>query len=325
MLNGDDAPQEVDPGDWQELRRQFDRHLESFGHMVFDLDFAKPLPRDRPEPMLEVVKMYLSGEGANPHERQKASEALRIQTAEDAMGRLKGFRRWVFRMALNWGQSLAEVREDALADIGLGYPAMRQMLHVLGERLVQTGALQDASDIYWMEGDEVESAVTALDQKKAVEELSERILQRKAFLQKAKRATPPPMLPPRKKYMGINTQVWLAESEGNQAKDTLKGVPASPGKVTAPACVLHGPDDFERMRPGDVLVAGTTTPAWTPLFSMAAAVVTDIGGPLSHGSIVAREYGIPAVMGTGIATRRIQDGQIITVDGQAGLVTISGG
>jgi phosphoenolpyruvate synthase/pyruvate phosphate dikinase len=76
------------------------------------------------------------------------------------------------------------------------------------------------------------------------------------------------------------------------------------------------------MRPGDVLVAGTTTPAWTPLFAMASAVVTDIGGPLSHGSIVAREYGIPAVLGTGIATRRIQSGQMITVDGSAGAVTL---
>jgi rifampicin phosphotransferase len=86
--------------------------------------------------------------------------------------------------------------------------------------------------------------------------------------------------------------------------------------------VLRGPEDFTRMRPGDVLVAGTTTPAWTPLFAMASAVVTDIGGPLSHGSIVAREYGIPALMGTGVATHRIKDGQTITVDGSAGTVTL---
>ena len=71
---------------------------------------------------------------------------------------------------------------------------------------------------------------------------------------------------------------------------------------------------------GDVLVAKLTTPAWTPLFARAAAIVTDVGGPLSHGSIVAREYGIPAVLGTGDATRRIRNGQIITVDGDAGTV-----
>jgi pyruvate,water dikinase len=103
----------------------------------------------------------------------------------------------------------------------------------------------------------------------------------------------------------------------------LKGLGTSAGKVTAPACVMYGPEDFSRMKPGDILVATTTTPAWTPLFAMASAVVTDIGGPLSHSSIVAREYGIPAVMATGVATRRILNGQIITVDGSAGLVTLS--
>src|SRR5205823_12593693 len=89
--------------------------------------------------------------------------------------------------------------------------------------------------------------------------------------------------------------------------------------------VLSGPSDFGQMRPGDVLVAGITTPAWTSLFTMAAAVVTDVGGPLSHSSIVAREYGIPAVLGTGVATRRIPDGARVRVDGDAGTVTLLDG
>ena len=76
------------------------------------------------------------------------------------------------------------------------------------------------------------------------------------------------------------------------------------------------------MMPGDVLVARITTPAWTSLFAMASAVVTDVGGPLSHSSIVAREYGIPAVLGTGVATQRIASGQRVRVDGDAGTVTI---
>ena len=77
------------------------------------------------------------------------------------------------------------------------------------------------------------------------------------------------------------------------------------------------------MKAGDVLVAPLTTPAWTPLFARAAAVVTDVGGPLSHGSIVAREYGIPAVLGTGAATKSIHSGQMITVDGSTGAVYLS--
>jgi phosphoenolpyruvate synthase/pyruvate phosphate dikinase len=130
------------------------------------------------------------------------------------------------------------------------------------------------------------------------------------------------MIPMKKKYMGIKTDVWLAASESNRTGSTLKGVAASIGRVTGAARVLHEPEDFDQMRPGEVLVAGATTPAWTPLFAMASAIVTDIGGPLSHGSIVAREYGIPAVMGTGVATKRIRSGQIITVDGGAGMVEL---
>ena len=120
---------------------------------------------------------------------------------------------------------------------------------------------------------------------------------------------------------------WSALIPWHRASDdqsTLHGIGTSAGQVTAPACVLFGPEDFHRMRPGDVLVAVTTTPAWTPLFAMASAVVTDIGGPLSHSSIVAREYGIPAVMATGSGTRRIHTGQMITVDGSKGHCDIEG-
>jgi pyruvate,water dikinase len=102
----------------------------------------------------------------------------------------------------------------------------------------------------------------------------------------------------------------------------LKGFAVSPGKVTGTASVIMSPADFADMRPDTILVCPTTTPAWTPLFSQASALVTDIGGILAHGSIVAREYGIPAVMGTGNITRRIVTGQRIAVDGEAGTVTI---
>ena len=111
---------------------------------------------------------------------------------------------------------------------------------------------------------------------------------------------------------------WLPARTEDQTGDTIEGVGASSGWITAPARVLRGPEDFGAMRPGEVLVAGITTPAWTTLFTVASAVVTDVGGPLSHGSIVAREFGIPAVLGTGVATRRITTGQTVRVDGDAG-------
>lgn len=316
------APEGISPKTWEEFCQRFDLHLRTFGHMIFELDFAKPLFCDHPETLVEAIKMYLHGEGINPYERQVANADRRTRTAAEVQTRLKGFKLWAFTKTLHWAQSLSEIREDALAEIGLAYPPIRDMLGRLGVMLAAAGTLSDGEDIYWLEKEELNAAVAALEAGSQPENSLERVSQRKAFCQKVRSITPPPMLPPRKSYMGFNTNIWLAESESNQKATILKGVAASPGRVTAPACILHSPEDFNRMRPGAVLVASTTTPAWTPLFAMASAVVTDIGGPLSHGSIVAREYSIPAVMGTGVATRRIVDGQTITVDGSAGTVTL---
>jgi phosphoenolpyruvate synthase/pyruvate phosphate dikinase len=101
----------------------------------------------------------------------------------------------------------------------------------------------------------------------------------------------------------------------------LEGFAVSPGQVTAPASIVRSPEEFGQMAPDSILVCPTTTPAWTPLFARAKGLVTDIGGALAHGSIVAREYGIPAVMGTGEATQRIETGELIRVDGNRGTVT----
>ncbi|MBN1429179.1 MAG: phosphoenolpyruvate synthase [Anaerolineae bacterium] len=321
-LVNEQAPAHVDPEDWRELQSRFEQHLATFGHIVFQLDFAAPLPLDHPAPMLENIKMYLRGEGANPRERQRASEEKRIQTTETMLGRLRGLKLWAFRLALNWGQPLSAIREDALAEIGLAYPMLREMLRELGRQFVEADAIEQAEDIFWLEKEEIDAGVAALEGGKVLANLSDSVARRKAFQQKMKQITPPPMIPYKKRIMGIKTDSFIAHSQDAETGDTLKGVATSAGKVTAPACVLHGPEDFDQMKPGDVLVAGATTPAWTTLFAMASAVVTDIGGPLSHGSIVAREYGIPAVMGTGVATRRIQSGQMITVDGDAGTVEL---
>ena len=102
----------------------------------------------------------------------------------------------------------------------------------------------------------------------------------------------------------------------------LRGKPASGGLVTGTARVLHHPSEGARMRPGDILVCVTTTPVWAPLFSIAGGVVTETGGALSSLSTVARERGIPTVVSAQGATARIRDGQIVTVDGDSGVVSI---
>lgn len=103
----------------------------------------------------------------------------------------------------------------------------------------------------------------------------------------------------------------------------IAGTPGSPGHASGPARVVHGPDDFARVQPGDVLVCRFTEPAWTALFGVVAAVVTETGGVLSHAAIVAREHGIPAVLAVRGATTSYRDGETVTVDGGAGRVSVT--
>jgi phosphohistidine swiveling domain-containing protein len=197
---------------------------------------------------------------------------------------------------------------------------------MLGRRLVAAGAIEKADDVFWLEGDELRDAAEALDAGRTdLEDLSGGVRERKAEWLARRRATPPPVLPEGRRFLGLDVRRWLPARPEVPAGDTIEVVGASSGRIMARARVLRGPENFGEMRPGEVLVAGITTPAWTPLFALASAVVTDVGGPLSHGSIVAREYGIPAVLGTGVATRRIESGQRIRVDGDAGTVTLLDG
>ncbi|MGF1527701.1 MAG: PEP-utilizing enzyme, partial [Candidatus Competibacterales bacterium] len=103
---------------------------------------------------------------------------------------------------------------------------------------------------------------------------------------------------------------------------SLNGYPASPGKARGRAVVLHSLAEAERVQPGDILVADTTSPPWTALFASLAGLVTDTGGVLSHAAIVAREYRIPAVVGVGKATATIKEGQIIEIDGDTGVIRL---
>jgi len=300
--------------DTGEFSVRFKDYLSKYGYAIYDLDFAKPTPAEAPEALVETLKVYLAGKN-DPYERQRVAITLREQAEATLSKRLDPLRRKYFLQLLKWAQATAPLREDSIADVGLGHPQMRRMLGELGRRFVEGDAIPCADDIYWLELKELEELVTRLEKDERLERFATQIKQRKVKWEAMRHITPPNTLP----KVG-----WLSKFYANneQTGDKIKGFAASAGKVTARACVMLGPEDFGKMQAGDVIVAGITTPAWTPLFARASAIVTDIGGPLSHSSIVAREYGIPAVLATGISTRRIKDGQIITVDGSAGIVEL---
>jgi len=240
---------------------------------------------------------------------------------------LDPLRRRLFRLLLGWAQRFGPDREQALFYMGAGWPSLRRLVLELGRRLVDGGSLGTAEDVFFFETPEIEAAIAARASGKARPELARLAHERRELREARKRLHPPPVVPPDHKlrFGPFGMSAWETQRHNEPAGAVLRGFAVSPGRVSAPASVIRSPDDFLRMEPGTILVCSTTTPAWTPLFSQSRGLVTDVGGILAHGSIVAREYGIPAVLGTGIATTRIRSGQTILVDGDAGTVTLLDG
>lgn len=312
----------ADTGVWSEFKRRFDKHLNQFGHTIYDLDFAKSVPADNPAPLLEALKYFLTGQARNPYERQANARTKREQATQSLLARGKGIRLRLVAALLRAAQRYAPLREDGLADVGLGWPLLRRVLREAGRRLAAAGAIAERDHVFWLQWNEAQAAARALDEGAAPEGYSREVAGRRAKWERERAVTPPVILPLNSRLLGIDITRWMPAQTNQAVGATIKGVGASPGRVAGVARLIPGPGEFSEMRPGDILVAKITTPAWTPLFALAAGVVTDVGGPLSHSSIVAREYHIPAVLGTGVATARIRTGQHITVDGDIGLVTM---
>jgi pyruvate,water dikinase len=183
--------------------------------------------------------------------------------------------------------------------------------------------MAEPDEVFWLKWEEIEATARQLDAGQPTEDYRRAIAERRETWQQEHEVMPPVALPVKgARFVGLDLNRWMPAHTSQAAGNVMKGIGASPGKVTGPASVIHGPEEFDQMKPGDILVAKITTPAWTPLFALASGIVTDVGGPLSHSSIVAREYGVPAVLGTGVATDRIHTGQRITVDGDSGVVTL---
>jgi pyruvate,water dikinase len=156
---------------------------------------------------------------------------------------------------------------------------------------------------------------------------------RKGILEKLKEWNPPPALgpippaindPALQMLWGITSETlesWSAAAEAGHEKEIV-GFAASPGVVEGIARVLRNVNDIGQIREGEILVCPVTAPSWGPVFGKIKAAVSDIGGTMSHAAIVAREYGLPAVVGTGQATQRIKTGQRLRVDGNRGIVHI---
>jgi pyruvate,water dikinase len=288
-------------------------------HAVTSLDWYHPTAGERPLPAPAVDPQVFS----QLEQQRRTAEAACLEALARAPVLMA---RWKTRLAL--AQDYAVVREEQLATLTLAWPLLRASVLELGAELVRRGIVGEQTDIFFLLRAELDAALARPPGESSA--LRPRLADRRAAWERHRTLLPPLIvgkLPGFLKTM-IESTVSAMRS-GREPPDgfpaPLEGMPASPGRATGRARILRDPAEGERLVAGEVLVARATTPAWTPLFARAAAVVTDTGSVLAHASLIAREYGIPAVVATHDATHRLHDGQLITVDGNAGVVELLGG
>jgi pyruvate,water dikinase len=291
----------------QDFLKQFEKFLDKYGHRETALTISQPAWKDSPDNVLAILKVLAEAEPQQPKSYdawQKARDQLLSRSILGAR-----LLRNLFLKALTKTRLLFQIREDTHFYATMVQPTLRHVALELGRRLVEAGALDEGAEVFHLQLSELE------DLGKSWPPSEQTITQIRSLVarRKAKRASlaNKPMVDPR----------LLTATLQAQTKDVLlSGTSGSPGMATGPAKIVHDVTEFGKLRAGDVLIAPVTNPAWTPLFQRAVAVVVDTGGSASHAAIVAREYGIPAVMGTMNGTKELEDGQRIRVDGSRGLV-----
>ena len=193
---------------------------------------------------------------------------------------------------------------------------MRRAVLRIGEALAARGVIADPDDVFFLTHHEVLSALNGTGLPATVN-----VAERRARREEQSELMAPLMVG---RMTHMMTSLWekMPRLVGAVPSDSalVSGTPASPGRATGLVRVIRGPRDFDELQPREILVAPLTAPAWTPLFTRAAGVVTDVGSLASHASIIAREYGIPAIVGCGDATARLRTGMLVSVDGSTGNV-----
>ena len=285
--------------------------LATFGHRgLYEVDMANPRWREQPDYLFEVIATYARLTPAQapfdpPAQAQKRQAAVR-----QVLQGLPIWRRPWFRLVLQRTQVFSRLRENSKSHLVQLIDLGRLIALRAAELLVQDGLLETTGAIFDLQAEEIKAALRGELQREALQRL---LTQRRTERQQHAARHMPELF--------VGQQPLYAEILVTQGT-VLTGLPSSPGRVTGTARVLFSPQDAARLHPGEILVAPSTDPGWTPLFLLASGLVMETGGYLSHGAIVAREYGIPAVLNVHLATRRIVDGSVITLDGAQGVVQL---
>lgn len=308
---------------WNEVLDEYGRRNEHF------IELNGPSWIEDPSPLVQAIQGYLRKPEYNALEdqanKEKAREEKHIKIKEKLSNlpeAVQGQFNGLFSAAL-LSVAASEDHNYWLDQRAVIYGG-RRILNEIASRLVNRGVLNQQNDIYYLYYDEIVAILQGSES-----DTRSLIANRREVLRKSGTIAAPPVVgtEPEEEPPDTPLNRAMAKFFGNppgksDQPGVLLGNAASPGKVIGKAVVARSLDEARRVSPGDILVVQTTNPSWTPLFGVVAAVVTDTGGILCHCAIVAREYGIPAVVGLGMGTVAIQDGQQVEVDGDLGQVRV---
>ncbi|MCX6020997.1 MAG: PEP-utilizing enzyme [Chloroflexi bacterium] len=321
-----------------EFLTALDEFLDQFGYRAAaGEDFSDVLWRADPSFVLAAVRGYVSRPPLDETARRQRLRDERDAIEADLLARCADDPALTqeFRETLALARAAWPVRESHSFYIEQQSIALVRTIHrEVGRRLAARGLLDEGDDVFFLSSREVLAAWDGAFEGDS----AELARSRKADYAEQRRMSPPTTLgtpPPADRprtpgWLGLRERQTLnfqgaAVIPPSDSPWALRGIAASRGVVSGPARIVRGPQEFGKVRPGDVLVCPSTTPPWSVLFGSVAALVAESGGSLSHGAIMAREFQIPAVMSVVGATHTLRDGQMVTVDGQTGEVRWGGG
>lgn len=292
--------------DYPAFQTEFERFLQRHGHRELDFDAYYPTWLEAPHIVLDQLKML-----AELPDEDRAAQALNSKLNASAVQHgylaqvpddLRYFVEEVIRLARVYTY-LDDLEHYQTTRLTLPF---RKGVREMGTRLAALGVIKEADDLYFAAFDDINDVVS----RATFDGLAQRVAENKRAWQLAKQRSP----------------AWnYGEDEASQTLpqgDTLSGMAGSPGVAEGEVFLVHGPEEFAAFPKGAILVARTTNPAWTSLFYRASGVITESGGPLSHGAVTARELQLPAVMSVRGVMERLQNGMRVRVDGKNGSVTI---
>lgn len=293
-----------------EFHARLHRFLRDHGHREVDFDAYAATWIDAPWIVLDNLRLILQTPmDYTPAEKERELK-VRAQQAEVALfAKLPADLHFFFHELLRLARAYTSLDDLEHYQTTRLTPVLRRGLRALGERLVQCGVLFEPMDVFFANQSQLEYVLTT-DTPAAWQEFAAQVQQQKVAYFADRTREPEWILGQRE------------PAEATGMGDVLTGLAGSPGMAEGPVFFVLTPEDFAKFPKGAVLVARTTNPTWTPLFYSAAAVVTESGGPLSHGAVTAREMRIPAVMSVKESLTRLQNGQRVRVDGTAGRIEL---